>query len=127
MRLILLIFALMSTSVFADDDVYGTFTPPATKVDGSELLASDIAGFNIYVDGVVLDSAGGLSGYTLPPNATSFTFNTMPGNHVLTMTTIDTDGRESTMSNELTIVAVSPPSAPVLNSAVVVIININRP
>lgn len=124
-KFILLTLLVLSFSAVADD-VHGTFTPPTTKVDGSELLGSDIAGFNIYVDGVVIDSMGGAAPYTLPPNATSFTFSTTPGSHVLTMTTIDTDGRESTMSNEITIVAVSPPNAPVLDSAVVVIININR-
>ena len=43
-------------NVNAQNVVKHEFTPPTMRVDGTALLASEINGYNIYLNGVILNS-----------------------------------------------------------------------
>lgn len=123
---------LLSTAVTAEvrSTATDSFTRPTTRVSGDALLDSDIAGFNIYLDKSelpmsstnVIPSAN--LQYTLPANATSLQFLVEPGDHIYTITTIDTEGRESTPSFEVgfTVPILSPdlPNAPIPAGKVII-------
>jgi len=102
----------------------GSYARPSLRVDGSSLSPEEIAGYNVYVDGVVIVNPE--YKYTLEGDATTFSVEVLPGNHVLTVTTHDTEGRESTMSSEITVTAKSPPNPPVIDSKTTITIIINN-
>jgi hypothetical protein len=68
---------------------------PTTRLDGSALLPTQIAGYQIYMDGV-------MAGYT---SALLFELQTAPGKHRFELRTIDTQGLPSPFSAALELVA----------------------
>jgi len=96
----LLLLSLLSFNALAD--VAGSFTSPAGpegREDNTELLLSDIEGYQIYVDGKPHFTMDNL----LPASATTYTITVNSNAQVLTMTTFDTDLRESAFSNEVSL------------------------
>ena len=86
-----LVLLLLSFNVFADTAVV-TFTPPTEREDSSPLLPAEIGGYNVFVNGVMNETS------PLLPAATGFTLYLPSGEQTVTVTTVDTDGRESVMS-----------------------------
>lgn len=68
---------------------------PTTRLDGTALLANQIAGYQIYMDGV-------MAGYT---SALLFELQAAPGKHKFELRTIDTQGLPSPFSPALELVA----------------------
>jgi site-specific recombinase len=68
---------------------------PTTRIDGTALLPTQIAGYQIYMDGV-------MAGYT---SALLFELQAAPGKHKFELRTIDTQGLPSPFSPALEIVA----------------------
>lgn len=99
MKILLFLFTLLiSTFAFADT-VELTFVPPVEREDGTQLSPDEIAGFRIYWGARAGDYQN-----TIPLNAdvTSYTTEEFPlGSTFAVMTTIDTDGRESVYSPEI--------------------------
>ena len=90
---------LLSFTVHADI-VTRSFTPPTERVDGTELLAEDIAGYRLYLNDTSLP--------LLLTNNT-FTLEITLGEHTVQIQTIDTDGRESTLSDTITVIGKADP------------------
>ena len=111
----LLLLLLFSGSVFADTATI-TFTPPTEREDGTLLPANEIGGYNVFVNGVINETS------PLLPTATGFTLDLPSGAHTVTVTTMDTDGRESLFSIP---VAADVPFDPKAPGGVAVIITIN--
>ena len=111
----LLLLLLFSGSVFADTATF-TFIPPTEREDNSPLLPAEIGGYNVFVNGVINETS------PLLPTATGFTLDLPSGAHTVTVTTMDTDGRESLFS---TPVAADVPFDPKPVSGVTVTITIN--
>ena len=107
----LLLLLLFSGSVFADTATI-TFTPPTERENNTPLLASEIGGYNVYVDEVKNEVIS-----PLLPIATGFTIDLPSGAHLIQITAFDTDGRESLMAK-----AIFDPKAP---TGVTVTITIN--
>jgi hypothetical protein len=68
---------------------------PTTRLDGTALAVNQIAGYQIYMDGV-------MAGYT---GALLFELQAAPGKHRFELITIDTQGLSSPFSPALEIVA----------------------
>lgn len=68
---------------------------PTTRLDGTALLPGQIAGYQIYMDGV-------MTGYT---SALLFELQAAPGKHKFELRTIDTQGLPSPFSPPLELVA----------------------
>ena len=110
-----LFLLLFSFNVFADTAVV-TFTPPTEREDNTPLLTAEIGGYNVFVDGV------GHAINPLLPTDTGFTIDLPSGVYSITMTTFDTDGRESLFSTPVSVDVPFDPKAP---SGVTVTITIN--
>ena len=95
------VFALISSNAFA-----ATITgiPPDQREDNSPFnLDAELQGFKVYCGLITKEyvSSYSYTGYTLP--ITEWTLSLPVGIHYCAVTTIDTDGRESTYSNEITV------------------------
>ena len=109
-----LILLLLSFNAFADTAVF-TFTPPTEREDNSTLLPADIGGYNVFVNGVKEVTS------PLLPKATGFTLDLPSGVHTVTVTTLDTDTRESVPSIPKDIAIPFAPKAPASLSVVITI------
>ena len=107
---------LLSFSAVADTATF-TFTPPTEREDNTALQASEIGGYNVFVNGVKSDTS------PLLPAATGFTLSLPSGAHTVEVTTLDTDSRESTMSTPVNAVVPFNPK-PVTGVSVVITITI---
>ena len=109
--ILFVLFAIFTENLFAAD-VVANWVAPTQREDNSILDISEIGGFRIYYG----NSTGNyvnqvdINDGTL----TTFTMTGLPeGNMYFVMTTIDTEGRESTYSNEVfTKIGLSPPKDP---------------
>lgn len=70
-----------------------SWTPPTKREAGEDLLPQEIAGYNVYIDGVYAE--------TVTTNAWAYSGSKLPIK--LELTTIDTDGLESRRSEEVLI------------------------
>ena len=113
-----LILLLLSFNAFADTAVF-TFTPPDSREDSTPLLPSEIGGYNVFLNGTPVDIIN-----PLLPAATGFTLDLPSGVHTVTVTTVDTDGRESLMSVPVEANVPFNPD-PVSGFSVTITININ--
>lgn len=80
------------------------WTVPTTRTDGTSLPSSQVSGANIFDNGVHVGTVTGVT----PTFTTSIS---VIGAHVFTVTTFDTDGNVSAVSNSV-IVTVNPVLAP---------------
>ena len=114
----LTLLLLLSFNAFADTATF-TFVPPDSREDNTPLLPADIGGYNIFLNGVPVNAIN-----PLLPAATGFTLDLPSGAHTVTVTTLDTDTRESSPSTPL---AVSVPFSPkpVSGMSVVITITVN--
>jgi len=101
----ILFLLLLPTLAFADTANI-SYTAPTERESGAPISLSEIAGYNVYLDGIPVIDLN-----PLPAIATSFTL-TVTGNQALTMTTLDTDGREGVMSLPITVNGGSAPKPP---------------
>lgn len=85
-----LILLLLSFNALADTATF-SFTPPTEREDGTPLTPQEIAGYNTYLNGT--QRTGMLSS-----GATGFVINLPPGDHVVDVQTVDTDGRLSILA-----------------------------
>ena len=113
MKLITLIMLAMLTFSVNADTVYGSFTAPTTRVDGTALSIDEIGGYDVYVDKALVETISNIS--------TTYTVEALPGEHVITIITFDTEGRYSLPSNEILVEVKSHPKAPRLDAASVVV------
>ena len=96
-----LILLLLSFNVFA---ATLTGVPPSQRTDNSAFnLDTELQGFKVYCGLITKEYVNSYSytGYTLP--ITEWTLSLPVGVHYCAVTTIDTDGRESAYSNEVTV------------------------
>ena len=114
-RYLILLLLILPFSVLADD-INGSFVPPTERIDNTPLSASEIGGYNVYVDGIK-----DLSISPLPAGATSFSLIRPGGNYLIAITTLDTDGRESEFSE---VIDASIPFAPMPPSNITITISI---
>jgi hypothetical protein len=105
-KVIVLFMLLFTMQVFADTV---TWVPPTEREDGMALDPSEIAGYNIY-------NAAGTKINQTPIAGTSYDVDRIrTGPQVLTVRTLDTDGRESVDSLETATIPqleLAPPKAP---------------
>ena len=93
MKYLLLTLLWLSPFMALADTATFTFTPPTEREDNTPLPTSDIGGYNVFLNNVPVDAIN-----PLLPAATGFTLDLPSGVHTVTVTTMDTDGRESLMS-----------------------------
>lgn len=77
-----------------------SWTPPTEREDGTPLATTEIAGYNLYIDGQKNNTA--------PLVGNSTTLDLAPGNYAINMTTVDTDGRESVFSTTFNLIIAAP-------------------
>jgi len=111
----LLVF-LLSTAPFAfADQAANSFEAPVTRVDNTVLLLEEIDGFDIKLDGVILKSQEMTPPtdyiYSLSGTSRSFKVETLPGDHVINIVTVDTEGRRSADGVDIFFAAKAEPSA----------------
>lgn len=125
---ILLLLLVISQDAFADN-VKVVFDPPISRTDGTAIIPSEIAGYNVFVDGIKLISSQtmppGTGEYTLHGDVSEFTIALDPGTYNLTMTAIDTGRRESAKSDSLGVPVNFPLNPPVMGVSVIVEVVIN--
>jgi len=106
------------------DSITVTFDPPIMREDGTSVTLSEIGGFNVFLDRILVPSSKiippGTSKYSLQSTETSFTIDVAPGTHVINMTAVDTDGRESVFSKDVIVKAKSPLNSPTVSVTVIV-------
>jgi len=105
MKKLLLLALLIPLTAYADTGVF-TYTAPTEREDNTPLSAEEIGGYNVFVNGELNDIS------PLLPTDTGFTLDLPSGEYIVTMTTLDTDGRESILSDALTIDVPFNPKAP---------------
>ena len=115
MKHLLLLITLLSFNVFADTATF-SFTPPTERADNSALPADQIGGYNVFLNNVPVGAIN-----PLLPTATGFTLDLPSGVHTVTVTTMDTDGRESLMSIPVEANVPFVPKAPASLSVVITI------
>ena len=102
MKYLLSLLLLLSFNLFAVTAITGE--PPTQREDGSAFdLKTELKGFNIYcgtASGDYVDTYN-FTGYTLP--VTEWLIELPLGVSYCVVTTVDTDGRESLYSNEVTV------------------------
>lgn len=116
MKKLLLTFTLLLTlsfNAFADV-ANGTFVAPIKRIDNSTLDISEIAGFQVYKNDVPY-------GELLPNTATTFTIPWFSQDKTLTMTTIDTEGRESDHTAPITLDGKGNPGEPIIGNITITI------
>jgi len=86
------------------DTVEVTFTPPTEREDATLLPITDIQHYQVYLNST--------ESITIPNTDTRFELVLSPGLYDVNMTTVDTDGRESILSNTVSVQAKSPPGNP---------------
>ena len=101
----ILLLLLISFQAYAEV-VDISFEPPTAREDGTLLSPSEIAGYGVFNDGVAIS-----------PTSLVFGVNTVAvdlpyGRHNLTMTTVDTNGRESLYSVVFSFVLNANPKPP---------------
>ena len=72
-----------------------SWTPPTEREDNTQLPASEIQGYKLYINDQPT--------FTIPGDRTSWDMTGVSNGVRLKLTTIDTDGRESVLSNEVTV------------------------
>jgi len=92
---------LASFSVLADTANI-SWTPPTERTDGTPLPQSEIAGYYLYVDKIQ-------SPTLITDTSTSLSFT---GTKIINLTTIDTEGRESQYSPDISISGKALPNYP---------------
>jgi len=115
LAIVALVVLLLSVAPFAfADESSNTFEAPTTRVDNSVLLPEEIAGFDVKLNGTILKSTEMLpptdNKYSLPGSARSFKVRADPGEHVINIVTVDTEGRRSTDGVDIPFTAKAPPS-----------------
>lgn len=103
---LLVVFPIVSHA----DTANGSFKAPTERVDKTLLPLSEIAGFDLYLNGIKIDNPVDVLLPTLPNTDTTYEIQVSPGDHVLTIVTVDTEGRESTHSRDILIHAKAPPN-----------------
>lgn len=98
-----LLLMLLSFPLWADT-VEVTFTSPTEREDGTLLPIAEIQDYRVYLNGV--------ENMTVPKTETLFEMVLTPGLYDINMTTLDLDGRESLLSNTVSVQAKSPPGNP---------------
>lgn len=92
-----------------------SFKAPTSRVDNTELLPEEIGGFDIKVDGVIMSSSQmtppTTEKYSISGTSRSFTVDLLPGNHIINIITVDTEGRRSNDGAGISVDAKAPPSA----------------
>ena len=83
-----------------------SFEPPTAREDGTLLPASEIAGYGVFDDGIPIAPADMVFGVN------TVAVDLPYGRHNLTMTTVDTNGRESVFSTVFTFVLNANPHPP---------------
>ncbi|MBT8449111.1 MAG: hypothetical protein KJO69_05450 [Gammaproteobacteria bacterium] len=99
-----LLFALLLPLSALADTVEVTFTPPIEREDGTLLPITDIQNYQVYVNGA--------PDITIPNTDNIGEIVLAPGLYDISVTTLDTDGRESAPSNVVSVQAKSPPGNP---------------
>ena len=108
----------LSFNAFADTATF-SFTPPTERTDNSPLLPAEIGGYNVFLNNAPVDTIN-----PLLPTATGFTLDLQSGVHTVTVTTVDTDGRESLMSVPADAIVPFVPKAPAsLNVVITITVN----
>ena len=103
MKYLLTLLLLLSFDLFADSAKL-TGEPPSQREDGSAFnLDTEMKGFNIYCGNATGNYTDmySFTGYTLP--VTEWLIELPVGVHYCAVTTVDTDGRESLYSKEVTV------------------------
>ena len=114
-KLLLTLLLLISASAYADTANI-SWEAPIAREDDSDLLPSEIGGYRIYLNKTdPIDIPATVSTYTMA----------IVGEKVLNMTTIDTAGRESAFSPDITLNGKSNPSAPDVTVTITIEINTN--
>ena len=119
-KLILSLMIILSTmaTVNADTGVF-TFIPPTEREDSSALLPSEIAGYEVWVNGVKDTVVS-----PLESAATGFTLDLLSGEYIITVVTLDTEARKSAHSIPVELSVPFDPKPPT-NLGVTITININ--
>lgn len=87
-------------------DVSVSWTAPTSRLNGTALTVSEIAGYNIYLDGEPVGAVDGqLSASTvqMPPDGAE---------HCVSLQTVTTDGLTSQLSDSKCFILTSAPNAP---------------
>lgn len=107
MKLLIIAALLLSVTSVNAETKQGVFTPPIEREDGILLLASEIFGYQVFVNGLLQTDM-------LPGNATGFTLDLMPGIHSVYLITVDSDGRKSdpSVTIEIPVKSTASPKAP---------------
>ena len=102
-----LLLILLLVPVLAGAEIVDiTFEPPTTREDGTALPANEIAGYDIYNNGI-----------EIPADSVTYTDNSIAielpyGRHAIKMRTTDTNGRFSLYSNVLVFILNANPKPP---------------
>ena len=130
MKYLPLLLLLLSFNAFA---VPLTGEPPTQREDNTPFnLETELHGFNVYCGLITKDYVDSYTfqGYALPK--TTWDVDLPAGVHYCAVTTVDTDGRESSYSNEVTVTvtvdAKYPPKSPnVVETIINIIITLPQP
>ena len=107
MKKLLLLLLLVSTNILADIAAISYTSPagPTGRANDTELLQEDIAGYKVYVNSIYFT--------TLASDVTVFTHE-VKETTTFNMVTVDTEGRESMLSNIVTANGNDNPDAPTI-------------
>ena len=98
------------------DTVSLTWQPPATRTDGTAITAEEIAGYHLMVDGKLImeNTVLGDVPVLLSDGTNTLSYETDPGEICMTLSTVDTEGRESAFTPEKCKTAKGPPGQPII-------------
>ena len=89
-------------AVVANGSAQITWSAPTTRADGSPLTAGEIAGYELYHSADTADNLQKLT--SLSPSELSVVVNDLtPGTHYFAVSTVDTDGLQSSLSTTFSI------------------------
>ena len=113
MKYILLFFALFVPVIASADSAVITWTPPATRVDGSALPAGEIDSYILRQNGVEVDVISG--------TATSYQIDNLSvGEYCYDMQTVDSEGRSGPFSVVVCKTVKAAPGAPAIQQIQIV-------
>lgn len=102
MKKLLVIFLLMISYIAYSGFGNLSWVAPTEREDGTQLAASEIAGYKVYIDGNPYNQGVLFTG-------SGAQLELAPGNYAGNVTTVDTAGRQSVFSNTVNIVVLAPP------------------
>ena len=103
--LLFIALGLFAAVAAADDKI--TWKIPTARTDGAALAVTEIAGYRLFVDDVLIAD-------NIPATSTTITVSVNPGKRVFKMQTVDKDGREGPFSAPVSADIKGPPNAPVI-------------